>query len=173
MAETFEPLASTTLGSDATSITLSSISSAYTDLRIVALVRSDRASVIDSFGIQFNSDSGTNYSDTQLYTDGAGSVLASRDTSATYILSGAIPGSTAPADAFATSIFDLFGYSGSTNKSVLINNAFISNSSWRRTQRFIGLWRNTAAINSIKIIPAFGTNLVAGSSLTIYGIKAA
>jgi hypothetical protein len=36
----------------------------------------------------------------------------------------------------------------------------------------VGLWRGTAAINSITIYPA-GGNFASGSTLTLYGITAA
>jgi anti-sigma-K factor RskA len=36
-----------------------------------------------------------------------------------------------------------------------------------------GLWRNTAAINSIKVYTTAGANFNTGSTFTLYGIKAA
>ena len=43
MPATYEPIATTTLGSAATNITFSSIPATYTDLRLVLVARSDRA----------------------------------------------------------------------------------------------------------------------------------
>jgi hypothetical protein len=56
-----------------------------------------------------------------------------------------------------------------TNKTILsrINNA--ENSTVAR----VTLWRNTAAISTIFLTEGNGANFIAGSTFTLYGIKAA
>ena len=66
MAATYEPIATTTLGSAASSITFNSIPATYTDLRVV-LVGTTTATA--NCWLTFNSDGATNYSDTFLYSN--------------------------------------------------------------------------------------------------------
>jgi hypothetical protein len=65
---TYTPIATTTLGTAAASVTFSSISGSYTDL---VLIIAGVQSVADVPYIQFNSDTATNYSRTQLSGDGS------------------------------------------------------------------------------------------------------
>lgn len=159
---TFEPLATTTLGSAAASITFSSISSAYTDLRVVITGSSATAGVI---AIQFNSDTGSNYSRTYIYGYGAGQG-SGRDSNQTSIVGPNI-NSTYP----SLITMDVFSYAGSTYKTALFAGADDRNGSGTVIDT-VGLWRSTSAINAIKIFEANGYNLSAGTTATIYGIKA-
>jgi hypothetical protein len=169
MPATYEPIATTTLGSAAAGVTFSSIPSTYTDLRLI--ITATNVSVNDDIQFQFNSDTGTNYSWTRLSGNGT-SAASSRTTSATQLyatdggnLSTTIPG---------LAIIDIFSYAGSTNKTCLINGSFDQNGSgW--VERNVGLWRSTAAINTIYIFSGgiAGAYFATGSRFTLYGIKAA
>jgi hypothetical protein len=68
MAITYEPIATTTLGSAAADVTFTSISGTYTDLVLVAVTQIGSSG--DYLGVQFNSDTGTNYSRTRLSGNG-------------------------------------------------------------------------------------------------------
>lgn len=169
MPATYEPIATTTLGSAATNITFSFIPATYTDLRLVLVARSDRAiNTIDSLYFQVNSDTATNYSSTILFGDGV-SAQTFRQSSASQIFAGSIPASGATSGIFGLAIIDIFSYAGSTNKTFLCDSSGDSNGSGRAS-RTVALWRNTAAITSTKVYPAFGTNFITGTTATLYGI---
>jgi hypothetical protein len=73
MPATYEPIATTTLGSAATTITLSSIPSTYTDLRLVTVLSNNGAGG-DSLYITCNGDAlgaTSLYSETRLRGDGS------------------------------------------------------------------------------------------------------
>jgi hypothetical protein len=164
MATTYEKIATTTLGSAASTITFSSISSAYTDLRIVVIGKSTTDSV--NLNMQFNGDTGTNYSQTILSGRGA-TVSSIRTTSDNYI------GLTAYAGLMSTQptgyIIDIFSYAGSTYKTVLAN-CFMDSNGAGAVEVRVGLWRSTDAINQI-IINRTGGNYNTGTIATLYGIK--
>ena len=161
MATTYEKIATTTLGSASATITLSSIPSTYTDLRVVFVGGGASGA---QFRLRLNADTGTNYSSTILTGDGS-SASSSRYTSVDGIKSGYDIGTTT-----ATLIsFDIFSYAGSTNKTVLLQYSNDQNGSGQ-TQATVGLWRNTAAITSVGLDLIGGVNFNSGSSLTIYGI---
>jgi hypothetical protein len=167
MPSTYEPIA--TVNTSASSYTFSSISGAYTDLILVGSARSDKTTAnSDTISFRVNGDTGTNYSNTNI--TGTGSVANSnrRSTDAQWFF-GEIASDGDTAGIFSPFIVQFQNYANtSTNKTVLarINNTTI------HVRASVGLWRNTAAITSITVYPA-GGNFVSGSTLTLYGIKAA
>ena len=168
MALTYEPIATTTLGSAAASITFSSISSAYTDLRVVLVGRSSFASANSAAGIKFNGDSASNYSCTFLRGDGS-SASSSRISNTTGAYLGALPGSTATAGALGLIQIDLFSYAGSTYKTLLSASGSDSNGAGR-IERFVNLWRSTSAITSLVLDAGNSSNFEIGTTATLYGI---
>jgi len=157
-------IATTTLGSAAASITFSSISSAYTDLRVVITWKVNSANIVR---IRFNSISTTTYSAT--YLSGNGSLAeGNAQTNLTYIDAGwNATGDTQP----ALTTFDIFSYTGSANKTVLATQSGDKNGSGT-VDRIVGLWRNTSAINAIELAPVGTPSITfsAGTTATIYGI---
>jgi len=167
MPATYEPIATTTLGSAASTITFSSIAGTYTDLRVVLVSSTATAGNTVNY-LRFNSDTGTNYSSTWLTGDGA-TAGSSRETSATFIRGGENANNTDAGLSFIT--YDVFSYAGSTYKTALVANSRDNNGSGS-TYRIVGLWRSTSAITSITIAASAG-NYKAGTTATLYGIKAA
>lgn len=163
MPATYEPIATTTLGAAASTITFSSIPATYTDLRVVVCGSSSSG---NTPRFRFNSDTGNNYSATHLNGDGA-SAGSQRDTNASSIFT-QLAFVTTPIIGLIT--LDVFSYAGSTNKTALITMSADANGSGS-VHAIVGLWRNTGAINSIELSAA--TNFTSGTTATIYGIKAA
>lgn len=84
MTATYESIETTTLGSAAANITFSSIPSTYTDLVVVYTLKAETASA--DIYMRFNSDSGSNYSNTILWGNGT-SAGSNRFSGAAQILS--------------------------------------------------------------------------------------
>jgi hypothetical protein len=162
MASTYEPIATTTLGSAQSSYTFTSIPSTYTDLVIIANTK-NTANNGDEIGIQFNSDTGTNYSRTRLY--GTGSSAASDR--ATNTNKGALQINSTTN--FTPLIAHVQNYANSTTYKTVISRGTSSD----YVSVYVSLWRNTAAITSITLLPDSGTTFTSGCSFTLYGIKAA
>ena len=166
MATTYEPIATTTLGSAASEITFSSIAATYTDLRIVFV--GTQGSATAYVYARVNGDTGSNYSETILYGNGS-SALSARNTSQSQwgIAAGASLSTTLP----ALVTLDIFSYAGSTNKTALGTTSNDQNGSGV-TERTVHLWRNTAAITSVTLRSAGGGSTFAiGTTATLYGIK--
>ena len=165
MATTYEPIATTTLGSAASSITFSSIAGTYTDLRVVF---SGTATVSGALRCQFNSDSATNYSVTILYGDGT-TAASQVITNQTYMNLSWARGIQTSTPMMAT--LDIFSYAGSTYKTALTQLSNDNNGAGA-TASTVGLWRSTSAITSITLFMS-GTTFETGTTATLYGIKAA
>lgn len=175
MAATYEPLATTTLTGTSGSVVFSSISQTYTDLVLIVAARDSRTETNDGFGIQFNSDtssSSTNYSDTYLYGYSS-STNSGRNTSVRQINVHQVTAATYGDDNYyPTTVVRIGNYSNSNGYKTLINRGGVVDELYFAT----GTWRNTAAITSITIWPGYngsGYTFYAGSTFTLYGIKAA
>ena len=153
---TYEPIATTTLGTSASSITFSSISSAYTDLRLVVFIKTS-----GNTNLQFNSDTGTNYSVTALLGDG--STASSANTTSKTSIWGQQSSLYSSGSLWTV---DIFNYAGSTYKTCLMTTSADKNGSGS-VERTVGLWRSTSAINSIFFN---GGTYDAGTTATLYGI---
>lgn len=174
MTATYDCIATTTLTTATTSVTFSSISGNYTDLVLVVAAATTHS---DStfLSTRINSDTGSNYSWTNLYT--LGSVAeTSRNSNETF-------GWFAPYNSISTTLGDnvcianFMNYSNtSTFKSWIVRNSRASTAlDYEGTEEFIGLWRSTSAITSILIGNRRGGvdyNFASGSKFTLYGIKA-
>ena len=159
MAITYDKIATTTLSSSQSSVTFSSISSAYTDL--ILIINGPITSGENSYGMRLNSDTSSNYSTTALYGDGS-SAQSLRQTNATRMFVGRADTSN------STSIINLMNYSNTNkNKVVLARGASGSYSMIQASY-----WRQTAAINSITIAQYDfgGIHLAQTSTFTLYGI---
>jgi hypothetical protein len=163
MAVTYEPIATTTLGTAASSINFSSIPSSYTDIKVIlqfAPSNDDRAICT------FNSDTGTNYSVTTLVGNGS-TASSSLATSQNYIQPSRNAGA---ANELQLVIMDIFSYSGSKHKTVLSDVAADRNGAGL-TVKSVNLWRSTSAINQINFTLLNGNNYKIGTTATLYGIK--
>jgi len=164
MTATYNCIATTTLGSDNATVTFSSISGSYTDLVLVISPANTAGSLVR---LQFNSDTGNNYSRTVLQGNGT-SATSHRSSNQGHIAIGedAAPTTTLGNTAF---IVQINNYSNATTFKTILsreNNAGVAVSAT------VGLWRNTSAITSIDIKQGGIAQFKTGSTFTLYGIKA-
>lgn len=162
MAATYEAIATTTLGSAASSITFSSIANTWTDLRVVLVGKITGGSAL---GIQYNGDTASNYSYTYIAGDGS-SAVSGRSSNITRIQVYYPVSSTIPT--FLE--MDIESYAGSTYKTALITQSNDLNGSGS-VMKEVALWRSTSAITSVNLYAQSGDTWMAGTTATIWGIK--
>lgn len=161
---TYTPIATTTLGSNQASYTFSSIAGTYTDL-ILVINGKHSANQNEGYGLRFNGDTGSNYSTTYLL-GGSSTASSGRVSSQTRALCGWLN-----ATDIGTYINHIENYSNSTTfKTVLSRGAQTDSDTF--TSANVSLWRNTAAITSVTVIPD-AASLATGMTLTLYGIASA
>jgi hypothetical protein len=161
VTNSYESIATTVVGSGGTStVTFSSIPSTYKHLQI-------RCTVLTTAGginIQYNSDTGANYTYHQLYGTGT-SALANAGTAQN---SGFIGYNNAAGSNPTAIVCDVLDYQNTnkykTHRSLAGTDV---NGSGGTLTFFSGLWLNTAAISSIDIKGTFSQY----SSFALYGIK--
>ena len=164
---TYESIATTTLGSAATTVTLSSIPSTYTDLVLVVNFGTTAAGEVT--GIKLNGDTGTNYSTTSAYGATAQGAISFRraNDSIGMNLSNWFGSSTTLNG--SNGVYHIMNYSNTTTYKTVLGR---SNDASMQTEMNVGLWRNTAAVTSVTFLVTT-TTLKAGATVSLYGIKAA
>jgi hypothetical protein len=170
-AQTYEPIATTTLANSTTStVTLSSIPSTYTDIRIV-VSNYKSVNANQTIGMSYNSIT-TGYSFTYLNGNGA-AASSGRASNASTINAGFTAGSSTTVPIMVT--IDIMNYANtSTYKTALLRYSGERGGSGE-VDAIVGLCSNTAAISSINFtMNADPTSYFSsGTVFTIYGIKAA
>ena len=162
MPKTYEPIATYTIPSNQAAYTFSSISSAYTDLVLVASIKYALAGEFTK--LTFNGDTAANYSSTYIIGSGSGSGTSGRTSSANWIG----VGYDANTETF-TDIFNIQNYANTTTFKTVLNRHSVAGT---RVEALVGLWRKTPeAINSITLTSS--GNYATGTTFTLYGIKAA
>lgn len=167
----FNKLAESVLGGTTASVTFSSISSAYRSLRLSVVCRTDAATLASALNIQFNSDTGANYH-YQTIAAQQTSLSGAEGINQTSIPVREMPGTTAGANHPTIFSIDIPWYAGTTFYKAITAQASWNNGAasgavtiWNTG----GHWRNTAAINAIKLQPASGS-FITGSSFALYGL---
>jgi hypothetical protein len=113
--------------------------------------------------MRFNGDTGSNYSITYLTGNGS-SASSGRASNQTTMDTAYLPSNST----LGTIIYNINDYSNATTYKTLLSR---SNQADSGVFAYVGLWRSTAAINSINIVG--GTNnILAGSTFKLYGIQA-
>lgn len=161
MAITYEPLATTTLGSATATVTFSSIPSTYTDLVLIATVKLTTDNT-DRLILQFNNDTSNNYSTTFLYVENS-TVLSGRMTNVNEMRF--YNQSTAN---FYPNIIHIMDYVNNTTYKTAIGRTSAADISPVTT---VGLWRSTATITQVDVKSP--NTFTSGSTVTLYGIKEA
>ena len=158
---TYSLIASYTATGTPTTYTFSSIPATFTDLLLVMNIDSTGSNA-GGFYWRYNGDTGANYSWTYIGGNGS-SAFSGRNSNATYI-------DTAVGTAGSPNVHQLhlLDYANTTTfKTSLIRTSSTST----EVGGNVGLWRSTAAINSLTITKA-ASAFTNGSTFKLYGIQA-
>lgn len=171
MAKTYEAIATQTLSSSAATVTFSSITGTYTDLVLVGSVYGTTNDV--GLNMQFNGDTGNNYSGTLLRGTGS-TAYSNRQSNINFInLFGYTYGTGSTNGIYAPVNCSINNYSNSTTYKTTLTRSFDQrNDGGGEVYANVGLWRSTSAITSISLALTSG-NIATDSTFTLYGIKAA
>lgn len=147
-------------------VTFSNIPSNYRNLQIRMFARDTRSAVDSTWFLQFNTDTGNNYSYQGMQQNG--SSISSISSLTTNSIQGIISGATAGASRFGAAVIDIFD-ANQTNKykTVTYQSGYTNNGSGG-LYTAAGNWRNTGAITTITIKP--NTAFAQYSHFALYGI---
>ena len=159
----YESISTVTVGGGgSSSIDFTSIPSTFKHLQIRGIGNATN----NDIRMQFNGDTGTNYSLHYVYGDGA-SAVAGATASTSYMAAFYVTGT---ASVNGAGVFDILDYQNtSKNKTVRGLTGVDNNGSGLIILRS-GAWYSTSAITSIKLYPASGS-INQYSQFALYGIK--
>ena len=165
----FVSIATTTVGAGgASTITFSGIPQVYKHLQIRAIASGAGA---QRYGVQFNGDTGANYTQHFLYGTGSGTTGSGAATGgAKYNSIGASDGGST----FGASVTDILDYTN-TNKNTVVRSlaGYNTNTSNGLAVLYSFVWLNTAAVTSLTIQAAesYSGNFAQYSQFALYGIQ--
>jgi len=167
-------IASTTLTTNTSSITFSSIPNTYKHLQIRGVARGTYAAYNYPIFISFNNDTGANYQNQGFIANQSGlGLLGYYDNASNYLYAQRIAGDSSPANYFGGVVFSIMDYAETNkNKNILgeAGGALSGGSSnnWC-VGPYGGNWRNNSAINTITLTPQYGS-FTANTRFSLYGI---
>ena len=166
MTTAWVPLATTTLGASASSVTFSSIPATYRDLVLIGNARTTATSArgYEICGFQFNSDTGGNYSRLRMRYNGS-TAASDGGTAGNLEFEGIVDQGTA-SGTFNMVKLQLFDYSATDKHKTAL---YGGNNSSGQTGSYAGRWANTAAVNTIRFFTAQGGTFNSGSTFSLYG----
>jgi hypothetical protein len=171
---TYVPIASQVLASAQSNIVFSNISPDYTDLVVHASGKGTGSGV--QFNIYVNGDTGNNYSSSYLWDDGGSAGRGSRDVNRNHMdISGVFDGTTSDANSFGPIQIHFNNYASNYNYKTAIAQSIMSSSAGAGIDYvnfYTSTWYNTAPITSLTFYNN-SSNLAAGTTVTLYGIKEA
>jgi hypothetical protein len=169
-AQTYVPIATQTLASNASSVSFTSIPTTYTDLIMVCNHGNTSAGTVLYMQVGNGSvDTGANYSNTNLYGNGSSANVNHQAENWIRLNSG---DGNDTNNSGNVSIINLMNYANtSAYKTFIFRDGAAA--SGRGVSTEVGTWRSTAAINAITLTSYSGGSILAGSTFTFYGILAA
>lgn len=155
---TYVAIQTINLTSDASSVSFTGIPQTFNDLILVASIKCNTTDT--NIKIQMNNDTSSSYSLTYIGGNGTSteSGRASNQTS--------MDTAYQKANVWGNIVYNFNNYTNTTNNKAVVSRS--SNAS-SLTAAYVGLWRKTEAITSIKLISST-TNISSGSNFTLYGI---
>lgn len=173
-AGAYDALATVTVPSGgAANITFAGIPSGYKHLQLRGISRTDRVTATDFLLLRLNSDStSANYTSHNLFGTGSGTPTSQASVgnkAGEYLALVSSAGDTA--SVFGGTVIDILDYASTSKyKTTRALSGYDSNGSGL-IGLDSGLWLNTAAVNSVTLLPALGSNFAQHSTFALYGIK--
>jgi hypothetical protein len=161
-----------TLTGSAVSIDATGLGQAANHLLILLKLRDDGAVVLSSSNLRFNADSTAGHYNQEI-TQGLNATASASAGTATALSYNNCVGASASADAYGTCSLFVPAYRDAHLKTLSGATGMFGTTGTAttyETQNVAGIWVNTAAISRVTVTPGDGTNFVAGSRLTIYGL---
>lgn len=159
-------------GTSTTEIQISNVEQDYTDLVLLAAVRTSRSGSSDGLRIRFGSSGNVdtnvnNYKTT--YIQGDGSNDSSGTVTNSKILFGLCPATDNTADQYSNNMAYIYNYTSNSNKTLSMDT--ISGAGANNYQ-FIsgGIWTSSGAIDTIVVAGDLGNYFIPGSTVTLYGV---
>lgn len=167
MPATYDKIASNTLSTAQSTVTFYSISGSYTDLVCIVNGRTTADGIY--VNLRLNNDTSNTLSATRL--TGSGSAAASSRVFNSNLLT-LTPNAAWDSVSPCSTIINIQNYSNTTTHKSILVRSNVERGAYGEVSAIVGRWASTAAVDRVDFITGSSTFL-AGTTFTIYGIKAA
>ena len=140
----------------------------YKHLFMFSYAKTDRASTSDWANGRFNDDTGNNYME-GFIGESVGVSFGSETTSRSSFIVCFASAASSSANVVGSSVLFIPNYNSSSYKNVLKMTGYGDSNTALHVANSV--WKNTSPISKLTILPESGTNIVAGSIFSLYGIK--
>lgn len=167
----FESIATVTLSSATTDITLSSIPSTYKHLQLRIITRSTFSAGSVNVSYRLNTD--TNYSNYWWHVlagNGSTAYAGQLNASTQALLQQSMPAATAIAGVYGAMIVDILDYANTSKNTTLRTFGGFDNNGNGSVGLYSSSWSNTSAVNSFTL-RSWDPQWAAGTSVALYGIR--
>ena len=168
VTNSYESIATVSLGSAQTTISFSSIPSTYKHLQLRFIARSTRVNAGDYMDMRFNSDSSSIYAKHDVYGNGSG-VSATTQNSVAQIEFNRLAAANATSGVFGVGIIDILDYASTSKNKTAKTLMGYDNNGEGQIHLNSGLWASTSAINAISF--TCNNQFATYSQFALYGIK--
>lgn len=172
-SNSYESISTVTVGAGgSSSISFTGIPNTYKHLQLRVMAKDSRVAAASNLYVQFNSDTGANYTGHNFYGNGSGTAAGFDGASQTSSALMRVATTNAPSSVFGVGVIDILDYAN-TNKYKTLRSlsGFDDNAGNGQIYFWSGLWMNTAsAISTITITPVTSP-IVQYSHFALYGVK--
>lgn len=165
----FELIQTVYIAGNTASVTfdVSQYATKYRHLQIRVAAKTSNGNPTESLVFRCNSDSGSNYTEHVLYGDGS-SISSANSTTNSFASLGTLAAAGNASAIFGAIIADILDFASTSKYKVMRSLSGVANN---YIQLRSGMWVSTAAITTLTLYPATGSFMVAGSRISLYGIK--
>jgi hypothetical protein len=150
-------------------LSFTNIPQTYQDLMLVLSMRGARA--VSNINFHVTIASGQFFSGTTLYGDGA-TAASSRFSNGFDPTDGSVPAASGSAGVFGSAVTHILNYSNSSNFKTTLTRWASDVTGGGTTGLYANLVRVTSAVTSLNVYTDFADYWAAGTTVTLYGIKA-
>lgn len=166
-----EPIATTLVGSGGVNtVIFNDIPQNYKHLQLRIIARDSRSNAATNLYVQFNGDTGANYTAHELYGNGASAIALAEGANQTSSVMMRVAGNSSAASSFGAGIVDILDYTNNNKYKTLRSLSGHEDNSSGAIWFISGLWMSTDAISKITIT-AVTSPILQYSRFSLYGIK--
>ena len=166
-----QPIYTQTASGSAIAVVFNNIPQTFTDLKIVASMRSAQAATFKYISLSFNADGSSVYSSTRLVGDGSSAISARQNGDPTIYVNVSLPGSSITSNTYSSMDVYIPNYTGANFKQTVIDAVLENNATTGYQQITAGLYRSTSPITSVRLeVGDYGNFFTNASTFTLYGI---
>lgn len=166
-----EPIATTVVGSGGVNtIIFNDIPQTYKHLQLRLLARDSRSNTATNLYVQFNGDTGANYTSHSLYGNGSTAVAVAEGANQTSALMTRVSGNSAAASAFGGGVVDILDYANTNKNKTTRSLSGFEDNSVGQIWLVSGLWMSSNPISKITIT-GVTSPILQYSRFSLYGIR--